>query len=34
MHVLNMPTRLQADCTQSPDEVFASIAVHFEALKH
>jgi hypothetical protein len=26
-------TRVQADCTQSPDHVFASISPHFDALK-
>ena len=26
-------TRVQADCTQSPDEVFASISQHFDALR-
>jgi hypothetical protein len=26
-------TPAQADCTQSPDEVFASISAHFDALR-
>jgi hypothetical protein len=26
-------TRPQADCTQTPDEVFASISAHFDALR-
>ncbi len=29
---LALLTRVQADCTQSPDEVFASISAHFDAL--